>query len=70
MYTEKHYSRSFRILFKYLENFQAFGMIQLLNTICNPKRKEIDQIFRYFIKMTGIAFLTEFAVSICKDSLN
>lgn len=43
------------------------GMIQLLNTIAT-KTQENGQFLGILLKMTGIAFLTEFAVSICKDS--
>jgi stage III sporulation protein AD len=43
------------------------GMIQLLNTIAT-KTQGNGQFLGILLKMTGIAFLTEFAVSICKDS--
>ena len=43
------------------------GMIQLLNTIAT-KTQENGQFLGILLKITGIAFLTEFAVSICKDS--
>ena len=43
------------------------GIIQLLNTIAT-KTQGNGQFLGILLKMTGIAFLTEFAVSICKDS--
>jgi len=43
------------------------GIIQLLNTIAT-KTQGNGQFLGVLLKMTGIAFLTEFAVSICKDS--
>lgn len=43
------------------------GIITLLTNLAN--KSSINQEFLYLlIKITGIAFLTEFAVSICKDS--
>ena len=43
------------------------GIIELLQTISN--KTYINKSFlTILIKITGIAFLTEFAVSICKDS--
>lgn len=43
------------------------GIITLLTNLAN--RSSINQDFLFLlIKITGIAFLTEFAVSICKDS--
>lgn len=43
------------------------GIIDLLSNIAN--KAEINSGFvTLLIKITGIAFLTEFAVSICKDS--
>ena len=43
------------------------GIINLLTNLSN--KMSIDQEFlELLIKITGIAFLTEFAVSICKDS--
>lgn len=43
------------------------GIIQLINTIEN-KLAINSQFIAILIKITGIAFLSEFAVSICKDS--
>lgn len=43
------------------------GVIQLLNTISNSTKGN-GQFLGILLKITGIAFLTEFAVSICKDS--
>lgn len=43
------------------------GIITMLNNLAN--RSSINKEFlNLLIKITGIAFLTEFAVSICKDS--
>lgn len=43
------------------------GIITLLENLAN--KSSINNEFLYLlIKITGIAFLTEFAVSICKDS--
>ena len=43
------------------------GIIELLKTLAN--RTSINsQFLMLLIKMTGIAFLSEFAISICKDS--
>ena len=43
------------------------GIINLLTNLSN--KMNINQEFlKVLIKITGIAFLTEFAVSICKDS--
>lgn len=43
------------------------GIINLLENIAN-KTPVNGQFLGILIKITGIAFLTEFAVSICKDS--
>ncbi len=43
------------------------SIIQLLNTIAT-KTQGNGQFLGVLLKMTGIAFLTEFAVSVCKDS--
>lgn len=42
-------------------------MVELLTSIAN-KTAINNQFLTLLIKITGIAFLTEFAVSICKDS--
>ena len=43
------------------------GIIQLLTDLSN-KVSDTNGFLTVLIKITGIAFLTEFAVSICKDS--
>lgn len=43
------------------------GIINLLTNLANKTSINKDFIF-LLIKITGIAFLTEFAVSICKDA--
>lgn len=43
------------------------GIIILLNTI-SSKTSANGQFLSILLKITGIAFLTEFAVSVCKDS--
>lgn len=43
------------------------GIINLLNTI-SSKTSANGQFLAILLKITGIAFLTEFAVSVCKDS--
>ena len=43
------------------------GIIQLIQSISN-KANINNQFITILIKITGIAFLTEFSVSICKDS--
>ena len=43
------------------------GIINLLNNLVNQASINNEFII-LLIKITGIAFLTEFAVSICKDS--
>lgn len=43
------------------------GIINLLQSIAN-KASINSEFLSLLIKMTGIAFLSEFAVSICKDS--
>ena len=43
------------------------GIISLIQTIAN-KASINQQFLTILIKITGIAFLSEFAVSICKDS--
>ena len=43
------------------------GIIDLLTTVSN-KTAINNEFLTLLIKITGIAFLTEFAVSICKDS--
>ena len=43
------------------------GIIELIKSISN-KSNINNQFIAILIKMTGIAFLSEFAVSMCKDS--
>ena len=43
------------------------GIIQLLTSIANSTKIN-GEFLAILLKITGIAFLTEFAVSICKDS--
>lgn len=43
------------------------GIINLLNNLASKTSVNKDFIF-LLIKITGIAFLTEFAVSVCKDA--
>ncbi len=43
------------------------GIIELIKSISN-KANINNQFILILLKMTGIAFLSEFAVSICKDS--
>lgn len=43
------------------------GIINLLNMLSNSTKAN-GQFLGILLKITGIAFLTEFAVSVCKDS--
>lgn len=43
------------------------GIVRLLDSLAN-KANINNQFLSILLKITGIAFLTEFAVSICKDS--
>ena len=43
------------------------GIIQLIQSIAN-KANINNQFISILLKVTGIAFLSEFAISICKDS--
>ena len=43
------------------------GIVNLLSSISNSTRVN-GEFLAILLKITGIAFLTEFAVSICKDS--
>ena len=46
---------------------KIFGIVEMINNLAN--KVSIHQEFiTLLIKITGIAILTEFAVSICKDS--
>ena len=54
-------------LILYLTLDKIANVINLLNNICN-KSGINTEFLGILIKMTGIAYLTEFAISICKDS--
>ena len=43
------------------------GIVDLLTSLSN-KASINNEFLKLLIKITGIAFLTEFAVSICKDT--
>lgn len=53
------------ILFLAMDKFA--GIVELLKTLAN-KASVNNEFLVILLKITGIAFLTEFAVSICKDS--
>lgn len=53
------------ILFLIMDKLE--GIIDLLTTLSN-KTAINNEFLTLLIKITGIAFLTEFAVSICKDT--
>ena len=53
------------ILFLLLDKLS--GIISLLSNLANRMNGSSD-FLKILIKITGIAFLTEFAVSICKDA--
>ena len=55
------------ILILYLVLDNLTNVIQLLKQICDQSGMN-RQFLEILIKMTGIAFLAEFAISICKDS--
>lgn len=55
----------FLILFLAMDKFS--GIIELLKTLSN-KASMNNQFLIILLKITGISFITEFAVSICKDS--
>lgn len=44
------------------------GIVTLLTNLANKMSGTSQEFLKILIKITGIAFLTEFAVSICKDS--
>lgn len=54
------------ILFLLLD--KVSGIVTLLNNLANKMNGTSQEFLKILIKITGIAFLTEFAVSICKDS--
>lgn len=53
------------ILFMIMDKFS--GIIELLKNLSN-KTNINNQFLTILLKITGLAFLTEFAISICKDS--
>lgn len=53
------------IIFLIMDRFT--GIIELIKSISN-KANINNQFITILLKITGIAFLSEFAVSICKDS--
>lgn len=53
------------IIFLIMDKFT--GIIELIKSISN-KANINNQFITILLKITGIAFLSEFAVSICKDS--
>lgn len=53
------------ILFLLLDKLS--GIVELLNNLAS-RMNGASEFLKILIKITGIAFLTEFAVSICKDS--
>ena len=53
------------ILFLAMDKFA--GIVELLKTLAS-KASVNNEFLGLLLKITGIAFLTEFAVSICKDS--
>ncbi len=53
------------VLFLLMDKLE--GIIDLLNNLAS-KMSGSQDFLKILIKITGIAFLTEFAVSICKDS--
>ncbi len=55
------------ILILYLVMDKLTGIINLINSIAN-KASVNTKFIALLMKITGIAFLSEFAVSICKDS--
>lgn len=55
------------VLILFLVMDELTGIIRLIQTIAN-KASINQQFLTILIKITGIAFLSEFAVSICKDS--
>ena len=54
------------VLILFLVMDKLVGVINLIQSISN--KASINSGFLELLKITGIAFLAEFAVSICKDS--
>lgn len=54
------------ILFFVLD--KVSGIVTLLTNLTNKMTGTSNEFLKILIKITGIAFLTEFAVSICKDA--
>lgn len=44
------------------------GIVNLLTNLANKMSGTSQEFLKILLKITGIAFLTEFAVSICKDA--
>ena len=44
------------------------GIVELLSNLASRMNGTSHEFLKILIKITGIAFLTEFAVNICKDS--
>ena len=44
------------------------GIVNLLTNLANKMNGTSQEFLKILLKITGIAFLTEFAVSICKDA--
>lgn len=44
------------------------GIVDLLSNLSNKMSGTSQEFLKILIKITGIAFLTEFAVNICKDA--
>ena len=71
----KQYRPEFAIYFSILAGVLIFslifgkisGIISMLNNLASKSSINME-FLNLLIKITGIAFLTEFAVSICKDS--
>lgn len=55
------------VLILFLVMDKLFGIISLLTNLSN-RITGSKEFLKILIKITGIAFLTEFAVSICKDA--
>lgn len=54
------------ILFLLLD--KVSGIVTLLTNLANKMNGTSQEFLKILIKITGIAFLTEFAVSVCKDA--
>lgn len=56
------------VLILFLLLNKVSGIVTLLTNLANRMSGTSQEFLKILIKITGIAFLTEFAVSICKDS--